>query len=365
MNLGFGSASGHGRRTLTAVVTSMSKIQAEPVEWFWQDRIPYGNLTIVAGNPGQGKSVLCIDLAARASTGRRMPFTPPSRDPISVLLLTAEDGLTNTVKPRLMAAKADMDRVFVLEGVRRNEDGAVVQLMSIPDEIPQLKEAIVRTGARLVIIDVLDVFLADNVNSHENHSIRRALTPLKMLAEESSAGIVAICHLNKNSGSRENPLYRVGGSIGNTGAARSVLLVAPDPEDQDSRVLAPVKANLSPMPKSLSFHLEQGVDDHGVHIRWDGFSDLTKDNLLVPPRAQAKDQAMAFLLMVLGDNPLPHEMVMKKANEQGIRERTLRRAADDLGIVKTHIDPPGGYWQWSLPNNDDGDSEVDEVEEAV
>ena len=292
---GYGTSQGplHKR---TAVITSMVDVKEERVEWFWEDRIPYGNQTILAGNPGQGKSVLTIDLVARASTGRRMPLSLDSAEPISVILLTAEDGVANTVKPRLKAAGPDMNRVYVMEGIRE-EAGEVIQLISIPDDIPLLKTAIIETEARLIVIDPLDAFLADNVNSHQNHSIRRALTPLKMLAEETGVAVITVCHLNKNAGAGENAIYRVGGSIGTTGAARSVLLVAPDPEDEDSRILAPVKCNLSHPPKSLAFHLEARDEDGAVRVKWDGFSELTKDDLLTKPRAKAKEQAKTFLAL--------------------------------------------------------------------
>jgi len=344
---GYGTAQGP-RRQREAVVTSMADIEEESVEWFWEDRIPYGNQTVIAGNPGQGKSVLSIDIAARASTGLSMPLTPGEGDPISVILLTAEDSASNTIKPRLQAAGADMHRVFVMEGIRE-EGGEVIQLMSIPDDIPLLKTQVLETGARLVVIDPLDAFLADHVNSHQNQSIRRALTPLKMMAEETGVAVVAICHLNKNAGASENALYRVNGSIGNTAAARSVLLVAPDPEDDDSRILAPVKANLSRPARSLAFHLEEKDADCAVSVKWDGFSELTKDDLLTKPRAKAKDEAKRFLASVLGEGSVPVIEIENEANQIGISLRTLRRASEEMGTVKKHVDPPGGHWEWSLP----------------
>ena len=133
-----------------------------------------------------------------------------------------------------------------------------------------------------MIIDPLDAFLADRVDSFRNHSVRRALSPLKALAEETGVAIVAICHLNKNS--TGGALYRVNGSIGNVAAARSVLLVAPDPDDEDTRVLAGVKASLSPLPRSIAFEITKDDDEMGSRINWRRYSDLTKDDLLVVRR---------------------------------------------------------------------------------
>lgn len=347
---GYG-ATVHSLKGREAILTSMADIQEESVEWLWLDRIPYGNQTIIAGNPGQGKSVLSIDLIARATTGRRMPLTLGRSKPIKVILLTAEDSASNTIKPRLKAARADLDKVFVLEGIRE-QDGKTIQLMTVPDDTPLLRERVIEIGARLLIIDPLDAFLADHVNSHQNQSIRRALTPLKMMAEETGVAVVAICHLNKNAGARENALYRINGSIGNAAAARSVLLVAPDPEDEDSRILAPVKANLSVLAPSLAFHLEQSNASGAVSVKWDGFSELGKDDLLTQPRSEARNEAKRFLRSVLREGPVRVQSIQSEAAENGISERTLRRAAKEIGVVKTHVDPPHGYWAWSLPSDE-------------
>jgi AAA domain len=214
--------------------------------------------------------------------------------------------------------------------------------------VPLIRDAIIETGARLVIIDPMDAFLADGVNAYQSHAVRRALTPLKMLAEETRTAIVAISHLNKNS--RVSPLYRIIGSIANTGAARSVLLVALDPEDEDSRILAGVKANLSTIPKSMVFHLERRDEDRGTHVEWDAFSDLTKDDLLRAKPAKARLQAMGFLDEVLAEGPMRVTEIESPALDRGIRLGTLRRASEEMGIKKTHVNPPGGHWEWSLPD---------------
>ncbi len=346
---GFGTRPGKIDRGV-AVVTAIADVQEEQVEWLWPERIPYGNLTTVAGDPGLGKSTVMLDIAARKSKGRKMPFCAGGGEPGVAILLTAEDALGNTVKPRLLAAGADIERVFVIEGVRE-EEGQIVQLISIPDDIPKVREVIREKGASLVVLDPLDAFLADDVNTHQNHSIRRALTPLKMLAEETGVAIVAICHLNKNA--TGSALYRVGGSIGNTGAARSVLLVAADPDDEDGRVLAGVKSNLSVLPQSLEFELERRDEDPVAHVKWDRLTDLTKDDLLNTKPAKAKQKAMDFLRDFLADGPKPVKKIEIEAEKSLISDRTLRRAAKELGIVKNHVDPPGGSWEWSLPDDVD------------
>lgn len=270
---------------------------------------------------------------------------------MSAVILTGEDHLGNTVKPRLIAAGADPERVFVLEGFTE-EDGKLVQQISIPDDIPVIKDALLKKGARLLIIDTINCFLADRINSHLDHAVRRALTQLKILAEETGAAIVLITHLNKDS--RKDPLYRIIGSIGNVGAPRSVLLVTTDPDDEDGRILCGLKANLSPLPVSLRFHLDQREEETGVHVEWDGFSNYTKDDLLKVKPKKKRELAKEFLSQILADGPVSATEIEAEAIVQGVSERTLRRASEEMAIIKEHVDPPGGHWEWSLPAEEDG-----------
>jgi hypothetical protein len=332
----------------TPVVTAMSDVPVEIVNWLWQNRIPTRNMTNIAGDPGLGKSMLMMDLAARVTTGRSMPFAlSVGQEPMSVLILTGEDDLANTLKPRLIAAGADTSHVYVLEGISHEPDGRVTQMISIPDDIPLIRDLIIEYGVVLVIIDPINSFLADRVNSNQDHSIRRALSPLKILAEDTGVAIVTISHLTKDS--QKAAQYRINGSIGTVGAARSVLLVALDPEDEESRIIAGIKANLSPMANSLKFHIEQGEDGGAAHIKWDGFSNLTKDDLLNVKPAKALQVAIEFLQTFLADGPMRKTDIESTAEAMGMSERTLQRASKALDMVKEHIDPPRGYWQWSLP----------------
>ena len=337
---------GSGRRK--AVVSRMSDVDEQHVEWLWKDRIPFGNLTVIAGDPGLGKSTMVLDLAARVTQGRPMPEGLTIARKVCVLIMTAEDGVANTVKPRLEAARADEDRVHVLLGVR--EGGTDEDMLSIPDDLGVVRDVIQKYGVRLLIIDPLDAFLDDGINSHNNKAMRRAMTPLKMLAEETNVAIVVIAHLNKNV--QQSALNRLNGSIGTGAAARSVLLVAPDPDDEDGRVLASVKSNLAAPAQALAFHIDQRAGQKGTHVVWDGISHLSKDDLLAAKPAKARQLAINFLKIVLADEPVPASEVEVEAKKLGIKERTLRRAADDLGVVKEHVGSPGGHWQWSLPETD-------------
>jgi RecA-family ATPase len=194
--------------------------------------------------PGLGKSVRTLDLAARLTRGLAMPWEErqpgEEREPAGVVLLTAEDGLTDTVRPRLDAAGADVARVLALDGIPE-EGGA--RLSVLPQDAIFIRHAVERMKARLVVMDPITAHLGGNTNTHRDQDVRRALYPLAVLAERTGAAVVAVRHLNKAAGT--NPLYRGGGSIGIIGAGRSGLLLAKDPDNPDRRVLASTKCNLA------------------------------------------------------------------------------------------------------------------------
>ena len=271
-------------------------------------------------------------------------------DPLNVILMSAEDGLADTIKPRLLAAGADTERIGAIVA-RKNDEGYDTP-MSFPEDVIALREVIIRTKAKLVIMDTLNAFLTGRVDSHRDHHIRCALYPLAMLAEETGVAMLVICHLNKQRGG--TPLYRVGGSIGLTAAARAVLLVGLDPEDEDQRVLAMLKSNLAAKPKSLSFHLVEEPEFGVARIEWDGFSDLTATDLLNPSRQErdrpASDKAEEFLENCLAEGPVPAEDVKAEAAELGITETTLQRVKSSLGVESHRVGfGKGSYLMWSLP----------------
>jgi RecA-family ATPase len=205
-----------------AVVT-MANVLPERVNWLWPGRIPYGKLTVLDGDPGQGKSTVTTDLAARVSTGSPLPTGERPRRG-AVLLLSAEDGAADTLRPRLEAAGADLTRVHLLDHVATGDGPRPPEL---PTDLPAIREVIKRERIALVVVDPLMAFLAETVNTRIDHAVRRALHPLKELAEHTGAGVLVVRHLNKSG--EGSALYRGGGSIGIIGAARSGMMVGTDP----------------------------------------------------------------------------------------------------------------------------------------
>ena len=327
----------------------LSTVQPTRVDWLWPGRIPLGKLTILDGDPGLGKSVLSLDLAARVSTGAAMPDGSPGRQG-GVVLLSAEDALDDTIRPRLDAAGADVSRVLALDGIPV-PDGQGKRPPALPLDAIHIRDAVRRMGALLVVVDPLTAYLGPEVNSHRDTDCRRALFPLAAVAEQTGAAVVVIRHLNKAMGS--NPLYRGGGSIGIIGAARSGLLVGKDPDNPDRRVLASTKCNLAKLPPSLAYDLST-ADNGALRIGWMGESPHTAESLLAAPRddeeRDAVKDATEVLRSILADGPVESEQAKREARKAGIAERTLHRAKTILGVKSRKERFTGkGAWQWFLP----------------
>ncbi|WP_201358647.1 AAA family ATPase [Mycobacterium paraintracellulare] len=246
-------------------LTRLDTVAPEQVSWLWPGRVPLGKLVTLDGDPGLGKSTLALTMAATITRGGHWPDGTRCDHPGGVLVMSAEDGLADTIRPRLDAAGADVTRVHSVNG-RRLTDMELEPLWL--SESGVLRDAIEKTSARLLIIDVLMAYLSGD--AHKDQDVRRILGPLARVADETACTMLLLRHLNKAKGS--DPLYRGGGSIGIVGAARSGLLVAPDPDDNDVRVLTSVKHNLAARAKSWAFRVV-AVNINGVdtsRVEWIG-----------------------------------------------------------------------------------------------
>jgi hypothetical protein len=320
-------------------------VQPEPVRWLWPGRIPLGKLTLLDGDPGLGKSTLALDLAARLSTGQSMPDgTECDLDgPAGTVLLTAEDGLADTVRPRLDAAGADCTRIVALRFVL-DADGEE-QWPNVRN-IEAIEEAVEAVGARLVVIDPLMAYLGD-ADSHRDQQVRVALAELADLAERTGVAVIAIRHLRKSAA--ESALYRGGGSIGLIAAARAAHLVAPDPAHPDEyRILAPLKMNLAKPLPALRFVLHQvgGV----ARVIWEGEASYSAEDLLAPAGTQdrpALAEAVEFRQAELAEGPRAVRDLTSEAKTLGISVPTLRRAKGELKAKACKQGFEGG-WTWEL-----------------
>ncbi len=324
---------------------AIADVQAERVAWLWPGRIPLGKLTVLDGDPGIGKSTLALDVVARISRGARMADETGGGTPGTAMIFTAEDGLGDTVRPRLDALGADVSRIFAYVGVALGGDSLPVTL---PTHLAAIRTEALSRGARLVVIDPLMAYLSGEVNSRIDHDMRRVLAPVANLAEDTGAAILVVRHLNKASGG--SALYRGGGSIGIIGAARSGLLVARDPDSEQRRVLAVVKSNLHAPVPSLSFELVEAANGAAI-ITWAGASRFNATQLLAGTDGEERSataEAVAFLREELASGPRPVQEVTKAARAAGISERTLERARTQLGVRARKPGGPGFPWVLEL-----------------
>ncbi len=334
----------------TPKTTRISDVAEDKVSWLWPGRIPLGKLTVLDGDPGLGKSTVTLDIAARVTRGLPMPALTKTTLPASaVVLLTAEDGLGDTIRPRLAAAGADLAKVVAFEGIATEED----QLLPVwmPQHIQHLKEIVVAHQARLVLIDPLMAYLPESVNSNNDQSVRQALLPLGEMAQELNVAVIVVRHLNKQPG--RNALYRGGGSIGIVGAARSALLVVKDQDVPTRRFLGVTKSNLCKQPRTLSFELISGSGSPTV--LWHEETDVEIERLLAPaqeePESPAEKEAVTFLRDRLANGPVSSTVMLAEAKDLGISEKTLRRAKDRVGVDSERIDDPDEtthYWAWQI-----------------
>jgi hypothetical protein len=328
------------RPSAEARVRPMSEVEARPVEWLWPGWIALGKLTVLDGDPGMGKSTLLLDLAARISRDGLMPDATVG--PVgSSLILSAEDGEEDTIKPRLAAAGGVARRLFTLSAVK-GHDGEE-RPPEIPLDLPAIEAAAAERGVRLLIIDPLMAYLT-GVDASRDQDVRRALFRLSQLAQRRNCAVVCQRHLNKGGGG-DKAIYRGGGSIGIVAAARTGLLVAADPNDAGRRVLAATKCNLTAPPTPLRFRLEP----HGgvCRVAWLGQADYTADDLVrqlsraeLAHRAEERsklEEAVEFLRTLLADGPHPTGMCYLEAQIADIARRTLQRALGPAGVRQRWI----------------------------
>ena len=327
-----------------AVVVCLADVEPETVEWLWPGRIPRGRLTVIDGDPGLGKSALTVDITARVTRGAAMPdATKGLWTARGVVLIGAEDGLADTVRPRLDAAGADVERVVALQAVRGDDGRPRLPTIADTDAIAEAADSV---DAALLVIDPLSAFLGRHVDGHRDTDVRQALASLAALAEKTELAVLVVRHLSKSGGA--NPLYRGGGSIAIIAAARSGLLLARDPDDEDLRVLATTKCNLAPPQPSLSLRLNPsgGV----LKVDWLGISERSASDLLVVDTEvrSARDDATELLRSELKEGRRPVLELKAAARAAGVSWRTIQRAKKKLGVTTTKLGVDKG-WVWNLP----------------
>ena len=327
------------RAEVSLKLINMENVEVEQVEWLLYPFIPYGKVTIIQGDPGEGKTTMVLQVIAKLTKGEKvLPDNPGNEgelpehetEAVNVIYQTAEDGLGDTIKPRLIEAGADCSRVLVID------DGE--QPLTMMDN--RLEKAIVQTKARLIVLDPIQGFLGSEVDMHRANEIRPLMKRVSVLAEKYHCAIILIGHMNKNSNGKSS--YRGLGSIDFQAAARSVLVVGRIKNEPEVRVVCHVKSSLAPEGKSIAFRLDK---DNG--FEWIGEYDIGVDDLLNgSSRGQKIKEAKEFLLEILAEGAVEQNMVIQETEKRGIKGKTLWNAKKALGVQSIK---PGGHWSWKLP----------------
>lgn len=319
---------------------NMEQVEVEKIDWLLYPFIPFGKVTIVQGDPGEGKTTMVLQIIAKLTKGEAVLLSGSDEpaleektmdlEPVNVIYQTAEDGLGDTIKPRLLSAGADCSRVMVID----DNDQALTMMDA------RLEEAIIRTKARLVVLDPIQGFQGAAVDMHRANEIRPLMKRIAVLAEKYHCAIILIGHMNKNSNGKSS--YRGLGSIDFQAAARSVLIVGRIKDEPEIRVVCHVKSSLAPEGKSIAFRL-----DKDTGFEWIGEYDISADDLLSGNnRGQKIHEAKEFLKEILVSGSVAQTKVAEEAESRGIKKKTLWNAKKELEIESVKI---GNQWFWMLP----------------
>lgn len=305
-------------------------VQRRNVEWMWYPYIPYGKLTIVQGDPGEGKSTFMLNIAALASCGHCMPDGYPLSSPITVVYQCAEDNAADTVKPRLLAAGADCNRVAYIV-----EDHDELTL-----EDTRLETVVKQTGAKLLVLDPIQSFLPQDGDMQSASRMRLILGRLADMAARQDCAVVLVGHLNKGTGGKQ--LYRGLGSIDIAAIARSVLLIARDKANPAIRYMQPIKSSLAPEGSALAFSFQENGS-----LQWSGCYEASEEKHMETVSETRRGQIARYLQDLLQIRDYSSQEILDKLAQIGVPRRTAFRVKQDLGIESYK---KGTVWFWRLSN---------------
>lgn len=316
-------------------------IQCRHVEWLWYPYIPYGKITIVQGDPGDGKSTFALNLASLVSNGEKLPFTNQNSPISAVVYQNNEDGKEDTICPRLKACGANLERIAYIDETDTS--------LTMGDE--RLEKVLDETGARVLILDPIQAYFGNGTDMNRAGDIRPIMSRLSQMAARRKCAVILIGHMSK--GKNSNGLYRGLGSIDIPAAARSVLLISKMPEDSQQRILTHIKSNLAPIGESVVFQINENST-----ITWLRKSRLTVEDILQDNYSEPKsktDKAVCLIKELLKDGERLGSMVVNECESKGISQRTINKAKAKIGI-KSIKKKDGWYWIMDSDIEEDDDS---------
>lgn len=312
-----------------------SEIEPKEVEWLWYPYIPYGKVTLIQGDPGDGKSTFVLNLAALLTTDKPLPFSSEKREPITVIYQNTEDDADDTVIPRFIKAGGDVNRLVFI-----NEEK---QALNFTDQ--RINQAIVQENAKLLILDPLSSYIGADVSLNMANEVRTQFNSLIRVARDNNCAVVIVGHMNKAQGMKA--LYRTTGSIDVVGAVRSALLIARTSQNMSDseRIMAVQKCNLAPMGKAIVF----SVGENGVE--WLEQADRSADDILGNTFSYGRpddklNEAKDFIRSMLADGAIPATECENKLQAANIKSTTAKKAKKDIGAISEKM---GNVWFWRLP----------------
>jgi putative DNA primase/helicase len=349
-------------KTITYVC--MSEVEPEEVCWLWEPYVPFGKITLLEGDPAAGKTWVALAVAAAVSTGA--PFPDPEtgrciyrRKPGNVIYLSAEDGLADTLRPRLDMLEANVKNIYVVTGTRDQDEDSLFSF----DDLDLLDHLTGNLETALVVVDPLQAYLGAGVDMHRANETRPVLAKLAALAEKRKCAVLILRHLSKAAAVKN--IYRGMGSIDFTAAARSVLLAGLNPENPKERAIIQLKSSLAPNGPSMGYELKGG-------FFWTGISELTASTILgsdcrMESEKTKLQETKDWLAEILKNGPIKKRDIEELARDEDIKPSTLRRAKKELGVISVKPEDEGKNppWVWKFPGNnsqDEGDQDDQDVE---
>jgi len=319
------------------VLIRVSDVERKPVDWLWKYHIAIGKISMLASDPGLGKSHITLDIAARVSRGDSWPDGDVMDQPGEVILLSAEDDVADTIRPRLEAAGADLTKIHMMQGFefRTGEDKPEKRCVTLED-VEILDKALQRIpGARLIVIDPISAYLGVKTDSHKNSDVRTLLAPIADLAERHGVAVVCVTHLNKSSDKKA--IYRTTGSLAFAAAARAVFAITRDEDNSDRRLFLPVKNNLAPDRNGLAFTLTPCLSDPDyMRVVWEpGPLEMSADEAMNPGENENRREwqyAADWLRELLADESLDAATIKEMGKKEGYGRHVLDKAKDHLGV---------------------------------
>ena len=318
-----------------------SEITPKEVKWLWYPYIPFGKVTLLQGDPGDGKSQLMLTISAILSRGKTLPFADSEEtlEPMTIIYQTTEDDADDTVVPRFISAEGERSRLVFIREDEKN--------LTFGDN--RIRAAIEQSGAKLLILDPLSAYIGDDCSLNAANETRAAFNHLITVAKETGCAIVIVSHMNKSRDT--SPLYRTSGTIDIAGAARSILAVArtPNKANPNERVMVQVKSNLAPTGSAILFE----VAENG--IRFIDEIDMTAQEAFsaVAPKmgrpSEKSDAATTFITDLLKGGKLKATECETLLKESGFKRSTIKKAKRNAGVLSVK---EGFTWYWMLPEND-------------